>query len=90
MRVTLQGGEPDLPMVRLAVDITPQGLAEAVDTLLLIDELCGQGWFDADTGTTVLQRPAAEVADAIARLGLHGSATSRTPTADGPQSWQRR
>ena len=68
VRVTLLGGEPDPAMVRLVSDITPQGLAETVDTLLLIDEMCRRGWVDADTGAAVLQRPAAEVADAIARL----------------------
>ena len=71
VRVTLLGGEPDPAMVRLVSDIMPQGLAEAeaVDTLLLIDELCRRGWLDADAGAAVLQRPAAEVADVIARLG---------------------
>ena len=69
VRVTLLGGEPDPAMVRLVSDITPQGLAEAVDALLLIDELCRRGWVDADAGAAVLQRPAAEVADVIARLG---------------------
>ena len=69
VRVTLLGGEPDPAMVRLVSDITPQGLAEAVDTLLLIDELCRRGWVDADAGAAVLQRPAAEVADVISRLG---------------------
>ena len=86
VRVTLLGGEPDPAMVRLVSDIMPQGLAEAVDTLLLIDELCRRGWVDADAGAAVLQRPAAEVADVIARLGQRGSATSRTLTADGPRS----
>ena len=69
VRVTLLGGEPDPAMVRLVSDITPQGLSETVDTLLLIDELCRRGWVDAVTGAAVLQRPDAEAADAIARLG---------------------
>ena len=90
VRVTLLGGEPDPAMIRLVADITPQGLAEAVDTLLLIDELCGRGWVDADTSAAVLQRPAAEVADAIAAWGPHASATSRTPAARGPRSRRRR
>ena len=68
VRVTLLGGEPDVEMVRLVADITPEGVAGAVDTLLLIDELCGRGWVDAETAAPVLQRPAIEAADAIARL----------------------
>ena len=31
--------------------------------------MCRRGWVDADAGAAVLQRPAAEVADVIARLG---------------------
>ena len=44
-------------MVRLVSDIMPQGLAEAVDTLLLIDELCRRGWVDADAGAAVPAAP---------------------------------
>ncbi len=68
VRVALLGGEPDLEMVRLVADITPAALAAAVDTLLLIDESCKRGWIDTETAAPALQRSAAEVDDAIARL----------------------
>ena len=68
VRVTLLGGEPDPEMIRLVSDVFPQELAESVDVLLLIDEMCARGWVDAGSAAAVLQRPAAEAADAIERL----------------------
>lgn len=69
VRVTLLGGEPDPEMIHLVSDIRPTQLAESVDALLLIDEVCTRGWIDAASAAPVLQRPVAEAADAIERLG---------------------
>jgi ATP-dependent DNA helicase RecG len=68
VRAILLGGEPDPETVRLVSDIVPSELAGSVDALLLVDQLCERGWVDADSAAAVLQRSAAEVADAVQRL----------------------
>lgn len=68
VRVALLGGEPDPGMVRLVAAITPAESAATVDTLLLIDETSRSGWIDVDAAAAVLQRSAAETAEAISRL----------------------
>ena len=86
VQVALLGGEPDPEMVRLVSDITPQGLAETVDTLLLIDEMCGRG---GSTPTRVHRSCSARQLKSPTRSPAWrplASATSRMRTAAGPRT----
>lgn len=67
VRVTLFGGTPDEAMVGFVASLEPPNSAN-VDTLLLLDQLCSQGWTDASQAGPRLQRHAGEAAQAIIQL----------------------
>ena len=67
VRVTLLGGAPDIAVVKFVAALKPPPVAN-VDTLLLLEQLCSQGWTDAIHAGPVLQRQPDEAAQAITRL----------------------
>lgn len=67
VRVTLLGGAPDIAVVNFVAALSPPTVAN-VDTLLLLEQLCRQGWTDALRAGLVLQRQPDEAAHAIAHL----------------------
>ena len=67
VRITLLGGAPDAAVVAFVADLEPPTAAN-VDTLLLLEQLCGHGWTDAARAAPLLQRQPDEAAAAIVGL----------------------
>lgn len=67
VRITLLGGAPDAAVVKFVSALEPPTAAN-VDTLLLLEQLCGQGWTDAERAAPLLQRHPDEAAEAIGQL----------------------
>ena len=67
VRITLLGGAPDAAVVKFVSALEPPTAAN-VDTLLLLEQLCGQGWTDAARASPLLQRHPDEAAQAISQL----------------------
>ena len=67
VRVTLFGGAPDAAVVAFVADLEPPTAAN-VNTLLLLEQLCDQGWTDAARAGPLLQRQPDEAAAAIVGL----------------------
>ena len=87
VRVTLLGGPPDPAVVEFVHALEPATIA-SVDTLLLIEQLCRDGWADAASAAPHLQREPAEAEQAIKRLlGAHvGNSPVVTEVAGVPAS----
>lgn len=68
VRVSMDGGEPDLHMIGFLDTTEPPASDEDVDLLLILEHLISRGWIDASSVAPVLQRSVAESGAALNRV----------------------
>lgn len=94
VRAALIGGTPDQEWLRFMNAAEPKSINRDVDSLLLLDMLMEEGWFDAARAAPVLQRSLAETRESIDRLAQATlsnqpilTLVSGTPPEDDP-AWR--